>query len=298
MYFPSPVGIYCACTKLVQTRNVFKAKRCRCRILANRYCRSQKVDAPPELLQPISIGTSSDLQIGQTVLVIGNPFSLSQTLTTGVVSGLGREVRSPTGRPISNVIQTDASINPGNSGGPLLDSSGKLIGMNTAIYSPSGASAGIGFAIPIDAIKYVVETLIRDGQIVRPIIGISYLESRQARSLGINSGVLVLNVPEGSAAEKAGLKGTRRTESGLIEIGDIIVKVDGMAIERESDLFLALEDRKPGDKVKLTINRLAAVADELTVKTLVLEVELQSSSSIEKKMKLGQYQQYYQQQKG
>ena len=123
-----------------------------------------KVDAPQSELSPINVGTSTGLKVGQYSLAIGNPFGLDHTLTAGVISGIGREVRSPIGRPITNVIQTDAAINPGNSGGPLLDSNGKLIGMNTAIYSPSGASSGIGFAIPIDTVKFIVETLIRDGQ--------------------------------------------------------------------------------------------------------------------------------------
>lgn len=242
-----------------------------------------KVDAPPELLRPISVGTSKGLKVGQTALAIGNPFGLDHTLTTGIISGLGREVRSPIGRPISNVIQTDAAINPGNSGGPLLDSSGKLIGMNTAIYSPSGASSGIGFAIPSDTIKFVVETLIRDGRVVRPIIGISYLESRQARSLGITNGVLILDVPPGSPAAAAGLKGTRRTENGLIEIGDIIIQVGKTKINREADLFEALEDLEPGDIVDVKVNRLMAVSDELKVIEITVAVKLQSSVEMEKK---------------
>jgi S1-C subfamily serine protease len=135
--------------------------------------------------------------------------------------------------------------NPGNSGGPLLDSTGNLIGMNTAIYSPTGASAGIGFAIPIDTVKYVVNTLIRDGKVVRPILGISFLESKQAQTLGIGRGVLVLDVPAGSPAAKAGLRGTRRTETGLIEIGDIIVKVGATVINTEANLFEALEGCQP-----------------------------------------------------
>ena len=175
-----------------------------------------KIDADPSFLFPISVGTSTGLKVGQQAMAIGNPFGLDHTLTVGVISGTGREVRSPIGRPITDVIQTDAAINPGNSGGPLLDSSGRLIGMNTAIYSPSGASAGIGFAIPVDAVQFIVNTLIRDGQVVRAILGISLLGSKQARTLGINSGVLVLDVPPDSPADRAGLKGTRRTESGLI----------------------------------------------------------------------------------
>ncbi len=177
-----------------------------------------KIEADPLFLFPISVGTSTGLKVGQRAMAIGNPFGLDHTLTVGVISGTGREVRSPIGRPITDVIQTDAAINPGNSGGPLLDSSGRLIGMNTAIYSPSGASAGIGFAIPVDAVQFIVNTLIRDGQVVRAILGISLLGSKQARTLGINSGVLVLDVPPDSPADRAGLKGTRRTESGLIGI--------------------------------------------------------------------------------
>ena len=152
-----------------------------------------KVDAPMDDLYPILLGPSDNLHVGQTTMAIGNPFGLDHTLTVGVISGMGREVKSPTGRPISNVIQTDAAINPGNSGGPLLNGYGQMIGMNTAIYSTSGASAGIGFAIPSSTVKYIVDTLIRDGRVVRPILGISYLESKQARALGITKGVLVLD---------------------------------------------------------------------------------------------------------
>ena len=175
-------------------------------------------------------------------MAIGNPYGLDHTLTVGVISGTGRKVRSPSGRPISNVIQTDAAINPGNSGGPLLDSNGNLIGMNTAIYSLSGGSSGIGFAIPSNTLKFIVETLIRDGRVVRPVIGISYLESKQAKALGITKGILILDVPASSPAYRAGLRGTRRTESGLIELGDIIRKIDNKPVETEADLFEALED--------------------------------------------------------
>lgn len=175
-----------------------------------------KIDADPVFLFPIAVGTSKGVKVGQQAMAIGNPFGLDHTLTSGIISGTGREVRSPIGRPITDVLQTDAAINPGNSGGPLLDSSGRLIGMNTAIYSPTGASAGIGFAIPVDVVKFIVETLIRDGQVVRPVLGISYLGSKQAKTLGINAGVLVLDVPPDSPAAKAGLKGTRRTDTGLI----------------------------------------------------------------------------------
>ena len=154
--------------------------------------------------------------------------------------------------------------------------------MNTAIYSPSGASAGIGFAIPIDTIKFIVNTLIKDGKVVRPILGISFLESKQARALGISRGVLVLDVPQGSAAAKAGLKGTRRTETGLVEIGDIIIQVNKTVINTEANLFQALEDLKPGDIVELKVLRIEAENDTLTQKEVKLEVELQSSEILEK----------------
>ena len=206
-------------------------------------------------LKPIPIGTSRNLKVGQSVLAIGNPFGLDHTLTTGVISGLGREVRSPTNRPITNVIQTDAAINPGNSGGPLLDSSGKLIGMNTAIYSPSGASAGIGFSIPVDTLRYEVDTLIRDGKIQRPIIGITYLDTSQAKLLGIDRGVLVLFAPEGSPAIEAGIRGTTKGAGGSIILGDVIIGVDDTEIVTEADLFRALETHKVGDTVTLTLLR-------------------------------------------
>ena len=176
-------------------------------------------DVPINQLRPIQVGTSTGLRVGQGSLAIGNPFGLDHTLTTGVISGIGREVKSPIGRPISNVIQTDAAINPGNSGGPLLDSSGKMIGMATAIYSPSGVSAGVGFAIPADTVKLIVNMLIQNGQIVRPLLGVSILDSKQARqALGITKGILILEVKPGTPAAKAGLRGLKRTDSGIIEI--------------------------------------------------------------------------------
>jgi S1-C subfamily serine protease len=250
-----------------------------------------KVDAPRSLLKPITIGSSENLKVGQQALAIGNPFGLDHTLTSGIISGTGRQVTSPSGRPINNVIQTDAAINPGNSGGPLLDSTGKLIGMNTAIYSPSGGSAGIGFAIPISTVRFIAETLIRDGQVIRPVLGISFLESRQARALGINSGVLILEVPEGSAAAKAGLRGTRRTESGVLEIGDIITKVGTKVIASETDLFQALEEYQPGDVVKIAVSRVTVNSeDQLKVQEVVVNVQLQSSVALEKNLQLFQYQ--------
>ena len=247
-----------------------------------------KVDAPMSDLNPISLGSSGAVRVGQSVLAIGNPFGLDHTLTAGIISGLGREVRSPTGQPISNVIQTDAAINPGNSGGTLLDGSGKLIGMNTAIYSPSGGSAGIGFAIPVDTVRYVVNTLIQDGKVVRPVLGISYLQSKQAQALGIQRGVLILDVPESSPAAKAGLRGTRRTETGLIQIGDVIVKVGEVAIDTEADLFRALETYKPGDDVDVTVCRFEPDGEAFRSTNIDVTIKLQSSETIPQLLNQGQ----------
>ena len=218
-----------------------------------------KIDVPPafrSILRPLKLGTSSNIRVGQTTIAIGNPFGLDHSLTTGVVSGLGREVKSVTGRPIGNVIQTDASINPGNSGGPLLDSSGNLIGMNTAIYTMSGSSSGVGFAIPVDTVKYEVTSIIRDGRIIRPSIGFSYLESSRARMLGIRNGVLVLNVPNNSPASAAGLRGTTRSYSGY-DLGDIVVGINDDKVASETDIFRILEKYKVGDSVILKIIRLS-----------------------------------------
>lgn len=232
-------------------------------------------------LRPITVGTSANLKVGQSTFAIGNPFGLDHTLTTGVISGLGREVRSPSNRPISNVIQTDAAINPGNSGGPLLDSNGKLIGMNTAIYSMSGSSAGIGFAIPVDTLKYEVDTLIREGKVVRPIIGISYLESSRAQTLGINSGVLVLDVPEGSAAQAAGLKGTSRQANGNVEIGDIITAIDDEVINSETDLFKALEKKKVGDVISLKAVRQRQISESANAPVeMMFKITLQARTTV------------------
>jgi S1-C subfamily serine protease len=192
-------------------------------------------------------------------------------------------VRSPSGRPITNVIQTDAAINPGNSGGPLLDSSGRMIGMATAIYSPSGASAGVGFAIPSDTVRYVVEMLIKNGQIVRPLLGVSILDSKQARqALGIPKGILILEVKPGTPAAQAGLRGLRRTEDGIVEIGDIIIAIEGVPIENEGDLFRSIESFEPGDTVTVTVDRPEVEAGddgspEIKLKEIKFEVKLIAS---------------------
>src|SRR5262245_52968801 len=223
-----------------------------------------KIDVPVNKLQPIPIGTSKDLQVGQRVFAIGNPFGLDQTLTTGIISALNREIESVTRRPIQGVIQSDAAINPGNSGGPLLDSAGRLIGVNTAIYSPSGTSAGIGFAIPVDTVNRIVTELIRSGKITRPGLGIQPAEDDQAERLGIN-GVLILNIAPGGAAAKAGIRPTRRDKSGRIMLGDIITAVDGKKVQSLNDLFLIMEKYKVGDTVEISLQR-----DGRTAQTKVL----------------------------
>jgi S1-C subfamily serine protease len=213
-----------------------------------------RIDAPKNRLRPIPIGTSKDLQVGQRVFAIGNPFGLDQTLTTGLISALGREIESVTRRPIQGVIQTDAAINPGNSGGPLLDSAGRLIGVNTAIFSPSGASAGIGFAIPVDTVNRIVPELIRHGKIIRPGLGVQVAEDQLTKELGL-TGVLVVDVTAGSAAAKAGIRSTRRDSTGRVRLGDVIVAIDGKKIDAVNDLFLVLDEYKVGDTVALAVLR-------------------------------------------
>lgn len=213
-----------------------------------------KIDAPREKLRPLRTGTSYDLKVGQSVYAIGNPFGLDQTLTTGIVSALGREINSVQGLPIRDVIQTDAAINPGNSGGPLLNSSGELIGVNTAIYSPSGASAGIGFSIPVDAVKWVVPDLIKYRKIQRPDIGADFFPHSTTSKLGLN-GVLVKTVWKGTAAEKAGIQPTYRDKYGKLHLGDIIVAINNERIENENDYLLELENYRAGDKVEILVER-------------------------------------------
>ncbi len=225
-----------------------------------------KIKAPKEKLKPLARGASGGLLVGQLAIAIGNPFGLDHTLSTGVVSGLGREIQSLAKVPIFGVIQTDAAINPGNSGGPLLDSRGRLIGVNTAIYSPSGASAGIGFAVPVDTVTRVVPQLIQHGKLTRPGLGIQH-DPQLSERTGV-PGVLVLGVAEASAAEKAGLRGTRRNAlTGEVVLGDIIVAVDGKPVKDANDLYKHLDDKEVGDSVKLTVRRDAKDSE--------LEVELQ-----------------------
>jgi S1-C subfamily serine protease len=205
-------------------------------------------------LVPVKVGTSKDLQVGQKVIAIGNPFGFDHTVTTGIVSALGRKMLGAGNVTIRDMIQTDASINPGNSGGPLLDSSGEIIGMNTMIISPSGASSGVGFAIPVDIIKKVVPELIRYGKVIRPDLGISLLPDQFNQRFGIK-GAALWEVPEGSAAAKAGLAGLSRDRYGRLLLGDVVVALDDVKIGSYDDIYTALENRKIGDVVALTVDR-------------------------------------------
>ena len=204
----------------------------------------------------VPIGTSSDLQVGQSVFAIGNPFGLDWTLTKGIVSALDRSLPNENGPDIRHLIQTDAAINPGNSGGPLLDSAGRLIGINTAIYSPSGASAGIGFAVPVDTVMRVVPQLIANGRYTRASLGVESddeINERLKRASGIN-GVFILGVDPGSAAERAGLAPVVRTRLGLAP-GDVIVALNGRPVSRYGDLLARLDDFRVGQRIALTVVR-------------------------------------------
>jgi S1-C subfamily serine protease len=233
-----------------------------------------KIDAPRELLTPLLVGESKNLQVGQKVFAIGNPFGLDQTLTTGVISGLGRQIRSMTGRVIDGVVQTDAAVNPGNSGGPLLDSRGRLIGVNTAIFSPSGASAGIGFAIPVDTVQRIVPQILQSGKVVRPTLGAEYFPDGFTERLRVK-GVLVGRVTPDGPGDQAGLLPTRRDASGDIVWGDLIVAVDGRKVESVDELLTVVENRQVGETVKLTVVRALRAADQ---QSLDIEVKLAAES--------------------
>jgi S1-C subfamily serine protease len=228
-----------------------------------------KIDRSDATLAPIPVGTSKDLRVGQKVYAIGNPFGYDHTLTTGVISGLGREIKSVTDRPIQGVIQTDAAINPGNSGGPLLDSAGRLIGMNTAIVSPSGSYAGIGFAVPVDTINRVVPQIIKNGSVIKPGLGIQVVESNFLRLRGV-IGAIIANVIPNSPAEKAGLMPIRRSANGKIQLGDVIIAIEGVPIQDGDDLLNALDERLPGDMITLQV---ASVNGERTVKVKLGELK-------------------------
>lgn len=212
-----------------------------------------QIQAPSKKLFPIPVGKSDELLVGQKVFAIGNPFGLDQTMTSGIISALGREIKAITGRIIHGMIQTDAAINPGNSGGPLLDSAGRLIGINTAIYSPSGAYAGIGFAVPVAEINHVVPQLIKSGRLIKPGIGASLADRNLSRRLGID-GLIILSVERGGAAENAGLKPTTQYRGDII-LGDIITEIDGKKVRSYDDIRTELERFKVGESVDVTIVR-------------------------------------------
>ncbi len=222
---------------------------------ANKDLAVLKIKAPASQLRKIDIGESSNLQVGQKVFAIGSPFGLDQTLTTGVISGLGREIKSIGGRPIEGVIQTDAAINPGNSGGPLLDSAGRLIGVNTMIASSSGVWNGVGFAVPVDIVNHVVPELIQHGQVQRGVLGVSIFEDSLARRLGVKQGALVRDVAEGTGAAAAGMQPTYIDRNGEIQMGDAIIEVAGRKIRGATDVSKALDGHKPGEKISVVVER-------------------------------------------
>jgi len=216
-----------------------------------------RIKVPSNPPPPLPLGTSHDLRVGQRVYAIGNPFGLDWSMTTGIVSALDRALDGDGGNTIEHLIQTDAAINPGNSGGPLLDSAGRLIGMNTAIYSPSGASAGIGFAVPIDTINHVAPALIAHGKYTRPELGIEMDDDvNDALSARLNvEGVFLLKVGPNGPAAAAGLRGARIERGTIIAPGDIIVAIDDKPVASVSRLQARLDDFNPGDKVRVGIVR-------------------------------------------
>lgn len=213
-----------------------------------------KIDAPAEQLRPVTLGNAADLKVGRKVLAIGNPFGLDQTLTIGIISALGRQIKSVTNRTIHDVIQTDAAINPGNSGGPLLDSQGNLIGVNTAIMTPSGASAGIGFAVPVGTAKRIVPDLIKHGKVIRPGLGVQLLADDVARRMGI-TGVVIARVFPGTSAAKAGLWGLQRNWYGQTELGDVIIGINGATVTNTDELAHELEQYEIGETVTVELRR-------------------------------------------
>jgi S1-C subfamily serine protease len=214
-----------------------------------------RIEAPEGELRALPLGTSRDLAVGQKVIAIGNPFGLDQTLTTGVVSALGREIRSVANTPITDVIQTDASINPGNSGGPLLDSRGYLIGVNTAIYGATGANVGIGFAVPVSTVKRIVPQLIQYGEVRRAVLGVEVLDDAMVRRLRLEDvqGVILTHVLRGGPAAEAGLEPASVDRRGRIDLGDVIVAIDDHEVKNFDDLLKALDLHEPGDEVVVRI---------------------------------------------
>lgn len=221
-----------------------------------------QIEAPKEAvdkLKPITLGQSSNLLVGQRVYAIGNPFGLDHTLTSGIISGLNRELTTELGNTLRNVIQTDAAINPGNSGGPLLDSRGRLVGINTAIADPSGggSNVGVGFAIPIDAVKGLVEQILKFGRVIRPALGISIAPRQALQALGLE-GVLVLHAPPDSPAYQAGMRGVSPAQRGRMVLGDVIVGLNNRPVKSEADLFDVLDGCHVGDMVEVVVLRVGS----------------------------------------
>ncbi|MBL0691661.1 MAG: trypsin-like peptidase domain-containing protein [SAR324 cluster bacterium] len=213
-----------------------------------------KIDLPRIKSKPIIRGDSANLQVGSKVLAIGNPFGLDQTLTVGIISALGRQIRSPSGKIVSGVIQTDAAINPGNSGGPLINSLGKVIGMNSAILSNSGNNVGVSFAIPINILKKIVPQLIEYGRVLHPVLGIRIIDDSIASRYSIK-GVIVSQVIKGSGAEKAGIKGIVEGADGSFYLGDVIIAIDDYVVQSSEDIYQILENYELEDSVKVTTKR-------------------------------------------
>ena len=218
-----------------------------------------QLEAPPQVLgnlKTVTLGESSSLFVGQFAYALGNPFGLDHSLSSGIISGLNRELATGSGPGLRNVIQTDAAVNPGNSGGPLLDSRGRLIGINTAIADPSGkgSSSGVGFAIPIDTVKGLVDQILKYGRVVRPVLGVTIAPPQALRQLELE-GVLILDVSKGSPAAKAGLQGISKDSFGRVVIGDVIVGFNGQAVKKEGDLFDMLDTSKVGESVQVEVLR-------------------------------------------
>lgn len=231
-----------------------------------------EVELPRARVRTLPLGESATLRVGQKSYAIGYPFGLEQTLTTGVLSGLGREIESQSGLLIRGVIQTDAAINPGNSGGPLLDSGGRLIGINTAIATPSGANTGVGFAVPVDTVNRIVPRILREGRVERAGLGVNLGPDLWARDAALE-GAVVAVVQPGSSAARAGLLGASETSEGELLLGDVIQALDGTPIRRSEDLYHALESYKVGDEVSLTVSRPTRdgrVQQELSVRLIAL----------------------------
>lgn len=229
-----------------------------------------KIEQGPAKLFPMDVGASKDLQVGQYSFAIGSPFGLDYTLTTGVVSALGRKIDGVGGVKINDMIQTDAAINMGNSGGPLLDSSARLIGMNTVIFSTSGSSAGLGFAVPADTIKSIVPQLIQHGKIIRPGLGIGIVPDSMKRRLVRNDkGLIISYIEETGPAAKAGLKGMTQDQYGRMYLGDVILAVDGSEVNNLDDIYQLLEQKKVGDTVMVKYRRDGKVmATKVTLQAL------------------------------